>query len=182
MRYTVHVNGQKSVGYRFFNKHINQFESPHTMPCFRPPSTRQIVILILTITFGLYGCSESKLNTDKTEVVSKSEPKHAHGYFEISTLDSEHAEIKFIGGGSRDENRTELFRVDRGESIDIQNAVVDKIVNILLESHLDTINWRSERIRRVVWLSMKEQDRNDTKAFIFKDFFPNYVPASPKSN
>jgi hypothetical protein len=152
------------------------------MYCFRLPSTRQIVILILTITFGLYGCSASKINTDKTEVISKNEPKYAHGFFRISTLDSEHAEIKFIGGGNRDENRTELFKVDRGESIDIQNAVVDKIVNILIESRLDTINWRSDRIKRVVWLSMKEQDRNDTKAFIFKDFFPNYVLPSPRSN
>jgi hypothetical protein len=101
------------------------------------------------------------------------------GVFSISNKTFHSAELKFRGWNPNFKRRwLQQLTVEQGTEIDVETAVVKKMVELIRKEKTGDFEWDSHRLQRVVTMSARPQDSAALEAFLFKEMFPEYRPSS----
>ncbi|MBS0308781.1 MAG: hypothetical protein JSS58_07395, partial [Proteobacteria bacterium] len=99
------------------------------------------------------------------------------GVFQIRYLGYHDASFLFRGWSTAaNRDRTRLIEVQQGANVDIQTAVVKKMIDIIREERSGDILWESHRLGRQLTLSARPRDEARLQQFLLQEFFPGYVP------
>lgn len=99
------------------------------------------------------------------------------GVFQLRRVGEREAVFYFRGwSANAGRNSTRLVTVDQGADIDIQTAVVKKMIEIIREERPGDFIWDSHRLGKQVELSARPQDSARLQQFLLKEFFPDYLP------
>lgn len=102
------------------------------------------------------------------------------GVFTLSHQTFNSAELKFRGWNPNFKRRwLQQLTVDRGSEVDIETAIVKKMIELIRKEKTGDFEWDSHRLSRVVKMSARVQDTAELQAFLFKEMFPEYR-ASPR--
>ena len=97
------------------------------------------------------------------------------GVFSISNQTFNSAELKFFGWNPNFKRRSlKQFTVERGTEIDVETAIVKKMVELIRKEKAGDFEWDSHRLQRVVTMSARPEDGAALEAFLFKEMFPEY--------
>jgi hypothetical protein len=103
------------------------------------------------------------------------------GVFEIRDVGYRSAEVVFWGwSASSRRNSMRLFTVDQGTDVDIETAVVRKIIDVIREEKKGDFIWDSHRLGKEITLSARPQDTAELQQFLMREFFPDYLPPAPR--
>ena len=99
------------------------------------------------------------------------------GVFSISNKTFHSADLKFRGWNTNFKRRwlTQLS-VEQGAELDIETAVVKKMIELIRKEKPGDFEWDSQRLGRVVKMSARPEDTAELQAFLFKEMFPEYRP------
>src|SRR5471032_2592150 len=97
------------------------------------------------------------------------------GVFSIVDQTYHSADVKFRGWNTNfKRNWTQQVHVEQGGEIDIETAIVKKMIELIRkEKHGDFV-WESHRLGREVPMSARKEDEAELQAFLLKEFFPEY--------
>lgn len=97
------------------------------------------------------------------------------GVFSISNQTFASAEVKFRGWNPNFKRRwLQQVAVEQGGELDIETAVIKKMIELIRKEKTGDFDWDSQRLQRVVHMSARVQDTEELQAFLFKEMFPNY--------
>ena len=97
------------------------------------------------------------------------------GVFSISNKTFHSAELKFRGWNPNFKRRwLQQLTVEQGAEIDVETAIVKKMVELIRKEKTGDFEWDSHRLQRVVTMSARPQDSAALEAFLFKEMFPEY--------
>ena len=97
------------------------------------------------------------------------------GVFSISNKTFHSAELKFRGWNPNFKRRwLQQLTVEQGAEIDVETAIVKKMVELIRKEKTGDFEWDSQRLQRVVTMSARAQDGAALEAFLFKEMFPEY--------
>ena len=97
------------------------------------------------------------------------------GVFSISNKTFHSAELKFRGWNPNFKRRwLQQLTVEQGTEIDVETAIVKKMVELIRKEKTGDFEWDSHRLQRVVTMSARPQDGAALEAFLFKEMFPEY--------
>jgi hypothetical protein len=100
------------------------------------------------------------------------------GVFSISNKTFHSADLKFRGWNPNFKRRwLQQVAVEQGGEIDIETAVVKKMIELIRKEKTGDFEWDSHRLQRVVTMSARVQDTAELQAFLFKEMFPEYRPS-----
>jgi hypothetical protein len=103
----------------------------------------------------------------------------AGGVFQVRRVGYRDAEFLFRGWNTTSgRNSTRLVTVEQGTDVDIQNAIVKKMIEIIREEKTDNFIWESHRLGKQVSLSARPQDSVELQQFLIQEFFPDYAAAA----
>lgn len=106
---------------------------------------------------------------------SGSERNGSGGVFSILNQTSYSAEVKFRGWNSNfKRNWTQQVQVERGLELDIETAIVKKMIELIRKEKPGDFVWDSHRLGRHVNLSARLEHTAELHAFLLKEFFPDY--------
>lgn len=96
----------------------------------------------------------------------------ASGIFQIIRMGPRNAQFLFRAW-KKDSSipRRELIQVDAPPGVDIERAVVRKMIELIREYHKGDFNWESYRLDRVVVLSARLEDSKGLEDFLIREFF-----------
>jgi hypothetical protein len=100
-------------------------------------------------------------------------PKHTGGVFQILHVGYDDAEFAFFGW-NRDIKRRANMRIEvrrTGDDVDIQHAIVRKMIAIIREYEVEDFTWESLRLGHDVRLSARLRDTAELEAFLMREFF-----------
>jgi hypothetical protein len=101
------------------------------------------------------------------------------GVFSISHQTFSSAELKFRGWNPNFKRRwLQQLTVEKGAEIDIETAIVKRMIELIRKEKTGEFEWDSHRLQRVVKMSARPQDTAELQAFLFKEMFPEYRSAS----
>lgn len=104
----------------------------------------------------------------------------AGGVFEMRNVRYYDAEVVFWGWSANSRrNSMRLIEVEKGSNPDIQTAIVNKIIDVIREDKSGDFVWDSHRLGRQITLSARPRDTAELRRFLMKEFFPDYLPATP---
>ena len=99
------------------------------------------------------------------------------GVFSILNQNYHSAEVKFRGwNGNFKRNWTQQVLVEQGAELDIETAIVKKMIELIRKEKVGDFVWDSHRLGRLVNLSARVEDTAELQAFLLKEFFPTYQP------
>ncbi|SEO88167.1 hypothetical protein [Nitrosovibrio sp. Nv6] len=102
----------------------------------------------------------------------------ASGIFQIIRMGPRSAQFLFRAWKKDSSNpRRELIQVNAPPGVDIERAVVRKMIELIREYHKGDFNWESYRLDRVVVLSARLEDSKGLEDFLIREFFGE--PAAP---
>lgn len=97
------------------------------------------------------------------------------GVFTILNRNYHSAEVKFRGWNANFKRAwTSQVLVEQGGEIDIESAIVKKMIELIRKEKPGDFVWDSHRLQRHVQLSARVQDTAALQAFLLKEFFPDY--------
>ena len=97
------------------------------------------------------------------------------GVFSISNKTFHSAELKFRGWNPNFKRRwLQQLTVEQGTEVDVETAIVKKMVELIRKEKTGDFEWDSHRLQRVVTMSARPQDSATLEAFLFKEMFPEY--------
>ena len=97
------------------------------------------------------------------------------GVFSLSHQTFNSAELKFRGWNPNFKRRwLQQLTVERGTEIDIETAIVKKMIELIRKEKTGEFEWDSHRLQRVVKMNARVQDTAELQAFLFKEMFPEY--------
>jgi hypothetical protein len=95
-----------------------------------------------------------------------------NGIFRILRMDSYTAEFSFRGWTNDYSNaRREVIAVEKGDSPDIERAIIHKMIELIRRYYKGDFQWDSQRLHRVVTLSAKPVDNAGLEDFMMREFF-----------
>lgn len=95
-----------------------------------------------------------------------------NGIFRILRMDSYTAEFSFRGWTNDYSNaRREVIEVEKGDSPDIERAIIRKMIDLIRRYYKGDFQWDSQRLHRVVTLSAKPVDNAGLEDFMMREFF-----------
>jgi hypothetical protein len=101
------------------------------------------------------------------------------GVFSLSHQTFNSAELKFRGWNPNFKRRwLQQLTVETGAEIDIETAVVKRMIELIRKEKTGEFDWDSHRLQRVVKMSARPQDTAELQAFLFKEMFPEYRAAN----
>jgi hypothetical protein len=101
------------------------------------------------------------------------------GVFQIRRLGFRNAEFMFYGWSTTSRrNSMRLVTVEQGAEVDIQIAVVNKMIEIIREEKSDNFIWESHRLGKQITLSARPEYSADLQQFLIQEFFPDYIPSA----
>lgn len=94
------------------------------------------------------------------------------GIFQLQRIGSDYAEFVFFGWNKDIRRRSkQTFEVTRGDSPDIQVAVVRRVIGIIREHESGDFVWVSERLGRNITLSARPDATAGLEDFMLQEFF-----------
>lgn len=103
------------------------------------------------------------------------------GVFELRHLGIRNADFMFYGwNASSRRSSKRLVTVEQGAEVDIQTAVVKKMIEIIREEKSDTFVWESHRLGKQLTLSARPEDSAELQQFLIREFFPDYSFSVPR--
>jgi type IV secretory pathway VirB10-like protein len=97
------------------------------------------------------------------------------GVFSISNKTFRSADLKFRGWNPNFKRRwLQQIQVEQGTEVDIETAIVKKMIELIRKEKTGDFEWDSHRLQRVVTMSARVQDTAELQAFLFKEMFPEY--------
>jgi hypothetical protein len=103
------------------------------------------------------------------------------GVFQVKRVGYHDAEFLFYGWSERSHRHaTRLITVEQRVNVDIQTAVVKKVIDIIREEKKGDFLWESHRLGKPITLSTRLQDSNELERFLMREFFPDYAQAAPR--
>jgi hypothetical protein len=106
---------------------------------------------------------------------SGSDQNDSGGVFAVINLTSHSADINFRGwNGNFKRNWTKQERVEQGAEIDIEIAIVKKMMDLIRKEKPGDFIWESHRLGRQVPLSARMEDAAELQTFLLREFFPDY--------
>ncbi|MES2126597.1 MAG: hypothetical protein V4463_04940 [Pseudomonadota bacterium] len=98
------------------------------------------------------------------------------GIFEIRNQTFHSATVKFRGWNQNFKRRwLTQIEVEQGTEIDVETAIVKKMIELIRKEKTGDFEWESYRLNRVVTMSARVQDTAELQAFLFKEMFPKYI-------
>jgi hypothetical protein len=95
-----------------------------------------------------------------------------NGIFRILRMDSYTAEFSFRGWTNDYSNaRREVIPVEKGDSPDIEHAIVRKMIALIRRYYKGDFQWDSQRLHNVVTLSARPADNAGLEDFMLAEFF-----------
>ncbi|WP_157056896.1 hypothetical protein [Herbaspirillum autotrophicum] len=120
--------------------------------------------------------------------------KASNGGFEIISIKGDHAEFVFRNMqrdsifinrrvANSDSFSCELYIVEKGTTVDIENAIVIKVIEVINRVYGDSFVWSSNRTGKNVTLrTTTPQDLEATEKFLIEEFFHDYSKNHPTPN
>jgi len=107
------------------------------------------------------------------------DPKSGGGVFQLKRISYDDAEFYFTGW-NRDIGRRarNLIEVRKGNNIDIRDAIIRRIIEIIRDEVQGDFSWRSERLDQLVVISARPGDNAELEAFLMQEFFSD--PRRPR--
>ena len=97
------------------------------------------------------------------------------GVFSIVNQTSHSADIKFRGWNTNFKRRwLSQVTVEQGAELDIETAIVKKMIELIRKEKPGDFVWESHRLGRNVPMSARPEDAAELQAFLLKEFFPEY--------
>jgi hypothetical protein len=98
------------------------------------------------------------------------------GIFQITSMNSETATFIFRGWDHATWSNPikQTFMVQATDNVDVEHAIVRKMIAIIREKHPGDFDWESRRLGRVVTLSAAPENNAGLEAFLLKEFFYDY--------
>lgn len=97
------------------------------------------------------------------------------GIFSIVNKSSLSADIKFRGWNTNFKRQwSQQVHVELGTDIDIETAIVRKMIELIRKEKPGDFQWESHRLGRVVPMNAGVQYQGELEAFLLKEFFPDY--------
>ncbi|MFM9435577.1 hypothetical protein ACFDR9_002646 [Janthinobacterium sp. CG_23.3] len=97
------------------------------------------------------------------------------GVFSIVEKNSFSATIKFRGWNTNFKRRwLNQVQVEQGAELDIETAIVKKMIDLIRKEKPGDFVWESHRLGRNVPMSARVEDTAELQAFLLKEFFPEY--------
>jgi hypothetical protein len=97
------------------------------------------------------------------------------GVFSIVDQSSHSAMIKFRGWNGNFKRRwLSQVQVAQGAELDIETAIVKKMIELIRKEKPGDFVWESHRLGRNVPMSARAEDTAELQAFLLKEFFPEY--------
>jgi TonB family protein len=120
---------------------------------------------------------------EKSSQSASALPQPESGFFEITKMDSYHAQFIFnFREAGLTRARREVIEVEAGQDGIIERAVVRKMIETIRNYHTGDFNWESRRLARLVVLSARTEDSQGLEDFLMREFFINdqLVQLDPK--
>jgi type IV secretory pathway VirB10-like protein len=97
------------------------------------------------------------------------------GVFSLSNKTFHSADLKFRGWNPNFKRRwLQQLTVEQGAEIDVETAIVKKMIELIRKEKTGDFEWDSHRLQRVVTMSARPADTAELQAFLFKEMFPEY--------
>jgi hypothetical protein len=104
------------------------------------------------------------------------EREDSGGIFDVKNQTFNSADLKFRGWNTNFKRRwLSQVRVELGSEIDIENAVVSKMIELIRKEKTGEFEWESHRLGRVVKMSARKEDEAELRAFLLKEMYPRYI-------
>lgn len=101
------------------------------------------------------------------------------GVFTLTNKTFNSAELKFRGWNPNFKRRwLQQVTVQQGAEVDVETAVVKKMIELIRKEKTGDFEWDSHRLQRVVTMSARPADTAALQAFLFKEMFPEYRPGA----
>ena len=98
------------------------------------------------------------------------------GIFDVQNQTFNSADVKFRGWNTNFKRRwLQQVHVELGSEIDIENAVVSKMIELIRKEKPGDFEWESHRMGRVVRMSARKEDEAELRAFLLKEMYPKYI-------
>ena len=95
-----------------------------------------------------------------------------NGVFQILGMDDRNARFSFRGWTDNYSNaKRQVIEVRADPGVDIQRAVVRRMISLIREYYKGDFNWDSHRLGRVVILSARLEDNAGLEDFMIEEFF-----------
>ncbi len=99
------------------------------------------------------------------------------GVFSVLNQTYQSADVKFRGWNLNfKRNWSQQVRVEQGAELDIESAIVKKMIELIRKEKPGDFVWDSHRLGRHVNLSARLQDTAELERFLMQEFFPDYRP------
>lgn len=99
------------------------------------------------------------------------------GLFQLRHVGLHNAEFLFRGWNVNfRRNSSQMIAVDQGGEIDIETAVIKKMIEIIRSKKSDDFIWDSHRLGKEFTLSAKPEHSIELQKFLMREFFPDYAP------
>jgi hypothetical protein len=97
------------------------------------------------------------------------------GVFSLNNKTYHSAELKFRGWNPSFKRRwLQQVTVEQGGEIDIETAIVKKMIELIRKEKTGDFEWDSHRLHRVVSMSARPQDTAELQAFLMLEMFPEH--------
>jgi hypothetical protein len=104
---------------------------------------------------------------------------NAGGVFEVRHMGYQDAEVVFWGWSAASRrNAMRLITIKKPADVDMETAVVNKIIDVIREEKNGDFIWDSHRLDRQITLSARPQDTVELRRFLMREFFPEHLPVA----
>jgi hypothetical protein len=115
------------------------------------------------------------------KTASGKERDDSGGVFEIVDKTYHGADIKFRGWNTNFKRTwSQQVHVERGNEIDVETAIVKRMIELIRQEKPGDFVWESHRLGRNVNMSARPADQAELEAFLLKEFFPEYRRGSSR--
>ena len=98
------------------------------------------------------------------------------GIFEMRNVGLHRAEFGFRGWSPNSKrNALQMFEVEQGTEVDIEQAVVTKVIGVIRVTQKGEFPFDSRRLGRIIILNAAPAYEPALRTFLLKEFFPTYV-------
>jgi hypothetical protein len=98
------------------------------------------------------------------------------GIFDVKNVSFSGADLKFRGWNGNFKRRwLTQVHVELGSEIDIENAVVTKMIELIRKEKPGDFEWESHRLGKTVKMSARKEYEPQLRAFLIQEMFPKYI-------
>ena len=101
------------------------------------------------------------------------------GVFQLKGVRQHSAAFLFRGWNENfRRNWSQMVEVEQGNEIDIENAIIKRMIVLIRTHKPGDFIWDSHRLGRQITLNAAAANEPELRAFLLKEFFPNYIRGS----